>query len=213
MGANDELKLAELISSRICHDLISPVGALNNGIEILQEGSGDYMAEAAKLIAQSASQASTRLAFFRIAFGAGGSPGRQMALSELRDLAAGLMADGGCDLNWPDSQNQGETHVTWSFGKFLLNFFLVSVDSLPRGGSIGLSIGSGQESPAVSIICTGTAARLDVELTKILQGEVPVDELTPRNVPIYLCACLAEQLNLTVTATKKDDETVKFQAG
>lgn len=202
--------LAELLSSRICHDLIGPVGAVNNGIEILEEGSGEYMGEATKLIAQSARQAARRLAFFRVAFGFGGVADRQMALEDLRDLAFGMIEGSKINLHWSEDDVEGDKQVSSLLGKFLLNLILVSLDSLPRGGQVTLRLWTDNGRPGMSLRSVGKGAHLPDGLKEIVRGDSSVRDLTARNVPVYLCACLAGQLGLSVSAEEKEDETVAF---
>ncbi len=122
--------LAALLCSRVCHDVISPVGAINNGLELLDEGGAD--ADAMDLIRTSALNASVRLKFARLAFGASGSVGASIDTGEAERAAKDFAAA------------EKKTEVTWSGPraiiaknrvKLLLNLFLVAYSSIPRGGN------------------------------------------------------------------------------
>ena len=89
----EALDLAALLCSRVCHDIISPVGAINNGLEVLDEDNGEEMkAFAFDLIRKSARQASAKLQFARLAFGAAGSAGAEIDLGDAEKVARGWMA-------------------------------------------------------------------------------------------------------------------------
>ena len=96
-----DLKVVQLLSSRLCHDLVGPAGAVHNGIELFQEMGPDEGAVALKMVATSVEQLSARLAFFRLAFGLGGLSGRKPPLAEARDLAQAFLEGGRITLDWP----------------------------------------------------------------------------------------------------------------
>ena len=100
--ALDALDLAALLCSRVCHDLISPTGAIVNGLEVLEEKESDQQTKdfALDLIKKSAKAASARLQFCRLAFGAAGSAGAQIDLGDAHNMARGFIEDGKTKLVW-----------------------------------------------------------------------------------------------------------------
>src|SRR5471030_657062 len=97
----ESLDLAALLCSRVCHDLISPVGAIVNGLEVLEEGKDEETKTfALSLIRKSANTASAKLQFCRIAFGAAGSAGAQIDLGDAQTIARGFLEDEKTKLTW-----------------------------------------------------------------------------------------------------------------
>lgn len=127
--------LAALLCSRVCHDVISPVGAINNGLELLDEGGAD--ADAMDLIRTSALNASVRLKFARLAFGASGSVGASIDTGEaekaIREFAA---AEKKTEISWSGPR----AIIAKNRVKLLMNLFLLSYGSIPRGGSIDVTL-------------------------------------------------------------------------
>ena len=139
----DSLDLAALLCSRICHDLISPAGAIVNGLEVLDEG-GDAETRtfAMDLIKKSARTASARLQFCRIAFGAGGSAGAQIDTGDAENMARGFIEDDKVKLTW----NLQRALLPKNRVKLLLNMLVVAGGTIPRGGTLTVDpIGSGRD--------------------------------------------------------------------
>ncbi len=127
------LDLAALLCSRVCHDLISPVGAIVNGLEVLEEDKDEETKTfALDLIKKSARQASAKLQFCRLAFGAAGSAGAQIELGDAEKVARGLMEDGKTTIVW----NLPRELVPKNRAKLLLNMLMVGGGAIPRGGSL-----------------------------------------------------------------------------
>src|SRR5271167_745708 len=124
----NDLDFAALLVSRVCHDLVSPVGAVVNGLEVLEdERDATMRADALRLVAASAEQAAARLQFARIAFGAAGSAGAELDLAEVARIVAGLLKGGKIELVW------AHPAVNWpkDWAKLLMNAILASADCLP----------------------------------------------------------------------------------
>jgi histidine phosphotransferase ChpT len=147
--------LAALLCSRVCHDVISPVGAINNGLELLDEGGAD--ADAMDLIRTSALNASVRLKFARLAFGAAGSVGASIDTGEAERAAKDFAAA------------EKKTEVTWNGPraiiaknrvKLLLNLFLVAYSSIPRGGTIEVTLENPELDAKFKIVAKGKLMRL-----------------------------------------------------
>jgi histidine phosphotransferase ChpT len=138
----EALDLAALLCSRVCHDLISPVGAVVNGLEVLEEGKDEETRTfALDLIKKSAQQASARLQFCRLAFGAAGSAGAAIDLGDAQGVARGFLEDGKTRLEW----NLPRELLPKNRVKLLLNLLLLAGQTIPRGGTLKVDpVGEGQ---------------------------------------------------------------------
>src|SRR6266550_3533952 len=131
VAAPDALELAALLCSRVCHDLISPVGAIVNGLEVLDDNPKPEDREfALDLIRKSAKTASARLQFCRLAFGAAGSAGAQIDLGDALNMARGHIEDGKCTITW----NLPRLLLPKNRVKLLLNMLIIAQQTIPRGG-------------------------------------------------------------------------------
>src|SRR6187455_1074307 len=131
--APDALELAALLCSRVCHDLISPVGAIVNGLEVLDDNPKPEDRDfALDLIRKSAKQASAKLQFCRLAFGAAGSAGAQIDLGDAEKVARGFLEDDKTSIAW----NLPRLYMAKNRVKLLLNMLLIAGQSIPRGGKL-----------------------------------------------------------------------------
>src|SRR5690242_16016257 len=153
--ALNDLDFAALLVSRVCHDLVSPVGAVVNGLEVLEDETDLAMrADALRLVAASAEQAAARLQFARIAFGAAGSTGAELDLSEVGRIMVGLLKGGRVELIWEAQP------ANWpkDWAKLLMNAVLAAADCLPRGGRV--TVTTSPNAPGFRVAATGTTVRL-----------------------------------------------------
>ncbi len=164
-----DLELAALISSKICHDVINPVGAIYNGLEILDEDD-DAQAKsyALNVIRNVTEQASARLQFARFAFGAAGSAGSMIDLGTAEQISRGFVGitQGKHKLVWRGAAG----YVAKDKVKLLLNLVASAVTALPRGGEIEVSLGGSFETPSFMLRCKGTSARPPQYLTDFVAG-------------------------------------------
>ena len=131
----EALDLAALLCSRVCHDLISPVGAVVNGIEVMEDDADEQTKSfAIELIKKSAMTASARLQFCRLAFGAAGSAGAAIDTGDAEGVARGMMEDEKTRLTW----NLPRVLLPKNRVKLLLNLLLLATGTIPRGGSIAV---------------------------------------------------------------------------
>jgi len=202
----NEIEFAALLVSRVCHDLVSPVGAVVNGLEVLEdERDATMRADALKLVVSSAEQAAARLQFARIAFGAAGSAGAELDLTEVGRIVKGLVQGGKVSVDWKAAP------VNWpkDWAKLLMNATLLGADSLPRGGLVVVETSSDPAAPSFKVRATGQNARLLEEVEKAARGEsiVPIDG---RSIQPLLVHKLARLLNagLTLTASEGAIELV-----
>lgn len=191
MTVKIDLQVAELLASRLCHDLVGPIGAVNNGMELLADEAFDMAQEAVQLTGKSAEQAATALQFFRLAYGMAGN--RQGSdLAPLRDLASRYLEHTKAELDWPAEPAPDGTPE--ACGKLLLNLIELAGSALPRGGTIGVSLSRGASGIDAEVKAVGADARLRDEDQAALADEVDMEELTPRNVHGYFTRLLARRL-------------------
>jgi histidine phosphotransferase ChpT len=190
-----DIRVTELLCARLCHELASPVGAINNGIEMIQEFDESMLPDAMPLIGSSASLVAERLKFYRMAYGRAGTTSI-IADSEVRELAEGFLSDGRSSLDWPE----GTGIPAWSegWGKLVLNLLPFATETLPRGGTICIGFDDSTESVQVSIIAKGEGARVPEECHAALDSGASVEQLTPRSVHVYFLARLAERMSTRV---------------
>lgn len=163
-----EIEFAALLVSRVCHDLVGPLGAVVNGIEVLEdEHDPDMRTQAMKLVTQSADQALARIQFMRIAFGAAGSAGAQLDLAEVGRLVTGLLQGGKVSLQW----NAAAAHWPKDWAKLLMNATLLGADCLPRGGVVTVETGNDPANPEFCIRAQGLNARVTEDVEKSLRGD------------------------------------------
>ena len=198
------LDLAALLASRVCHDIISPVGALANGLEVLDEDQGEEMHQfAMELIQKSAKSATAKLKFSRLAFGASGSAGASIDTGEAQDVVELYMAGEKADMTWEGVRSL----VPKNRVKLLLNLVLISLGAVPRGGKIAISIDGEGDDATFSIRCTGPKARVPSEFLDMLNGVVE-DEMTAHAVQPYYTVLLANESGLSLSATADGEDVV-----
>ena len=197
MVNTDELRFASLLCSRLCHDLIGSIGAINNGLELV---GGDHdretRREAMELIELAARNLRNKAQYMRIAFGVPGG-GVEIDLKRSRELAVNLFADGKIELDWPEDcwsprLHQGEH-------KLLLNMLWLAGDALARGGQLRLVFASDVNQFTMAVIAQGRAAGLRNDLRDVLMGEVSIEELDPVSVQARLTKLLASHLGVDLT--------------
>jgi len=203
-----DLDLAALVSSRICHDVINPVSAISNGLEMLAEEPDDEMRAAAMdLIRKSAAQASAKLQFARLAFGAAGSAGAEIDLRDAEKVAREF------------AQGSGKHEVVWNGPpltmaknkvKLLLNLVALGIVALPRGGTVKVEISGDPANIAFAVNAKGTAARLNDQVKTLLSGGNGV-EVDAHSIQPYYARRVAAAPGMTVTAEAEGEE-VRFRA-
>lgn len=185
-----DLRVAELLASRLCHDLVGPIGAVSNGLELMEDEDPDMMGEALKLSASSARQAAGTLQFFRLAYGmAGARVGGD--LGALRDLVTGYLGSGKIALDW--SVRTDPAGAPDGLGKLVLNMTALAAEGLPKGGRLSVVAGAVADGLEVSVTAAGPGAKLREETVPALRPDVPIGELTPRNVQGYFTRILARR--------------------
>jgi histidine phosphotransferase ChpT len=201
--APDALELAALLCSRVCHDLISPVGAIVNGLEVLDDNPKPEDREfALDLIRKSAKTASARLQFCRLAFGAAGSAGAQIDLGDALNMAKGHIEDGKYTITW----NLPRLLLPKNRVKLLLNMLVIAQQTIPRGGTLTVDpIGEG-ETMSFKVTAIGLNARLPQNIADQL-GSSEAASVDAHVVQPYYTRLLAQACGLTV-ALKAEGEAI-----
>jgi histidine phosphotransferase ChpT len=192
------LDLAALLCSRVCHDVISPVGAIINGLEVLDgEQDEEMRLVAMELIKRSAVSASARLQFCRLAFGAAGSFGASIDTGDAEKAARNIFANDRTILQWLGPQRVASRN----FVKLLLNMCLIAAGSVPRGGVIAVDISGGEDATTISIEAKGSNARLSHGAADILTGASPAETIDGHSIQLYFTTLLARECQVTLNAT------------
>ena len=202
-----DLRITELLSSRLCHELASPVGAINNGIEMIEEFDESMLPDALPLIGSSAKMVSARLSFYRMAYGAAGTQSIA-SFADLVALADDYFADGRTALTWPETVPDLEN----GWGKLLLNLLPLAADTLPRGGTLKVSVAGDASSLVMRVDAEGEGARLSDECRAAMAPEASLDDLTPRSVHAYFVARLARRLSLGIDIEACGPDAIGFSA-
>jgi histidine phosphotransferase ChpT len=196
------LDLAALLCSRVCHDLISPVGAIVNGVEVLEEDKDEETRTfALELIKKSARNASARLQLCRLAFGAAGSAGAQIETGDAETVARGLLEDDKTKITWNLPRELKPKNQV----KLLLNMLIVAGGAIPRGGT--LTVDPVQDGPGFRIAATGLNARVTAVVAELLSGN-PTQPVDAHGIQPFYTGILARDCGLAVTAVAEGETVV-----
>jgi len=200
----EALDLAALLCSRLCHDLISPVGAVVNGLEVLEDDNdAETKTFALELIKKSARVASARLQFCRLAFGAAGSAGASIDLGDAETVARGFLEDEKSKLGW----QLPRTLLPKNRVKLLLNLLIVAGQTIPRGGTLTAEpIGEGQ-TMGFRVRASGPNARIPQAVQPLLSGE-PGQSIDAHAIQPFYTGLLARSCGLAVTFAAEGDAVV-----
>jgi histidine phosphotransferase ChpT len=200
--APDIIELAALLCSRVCHDLISPVGAIVNGLEVLDDNpKPDDREFALDLIRKSAKTASARLQFCRLAFGAAGSAGAQIDVGDAQTMARGHLEDDKTRIAW----NLPRVLLPKNRVKLLLNMLVIAQQTIPRGGVLTVDpVGEGE---GFRVAATGLNARLPQNIADLLSSG-PTGSVDAHAVQPYYTRLLAQACGLNVVLAAEGDAVV-----
>jgi histidine phosphotransferase ChpT len=205
----EALDLAALLCSRVCHDIISPVGAIINGLEVLEEDNGEEMRDFAfGLITRSARQASAKLQFARLAFGAAGSAGAEIDLADAEKVARGYMDGEKADFDWEAPRVLMPKNLV----KLLLNLVLLANAAIPRGGSVKVIVESASP-PVFTLRAAGPSARVPAAFEKLVPGDIEDVPVDAQSVQAYYAGALARACGVEVSASLDGEAVVVVRAG
>ncbi|MEA2906132.1 MAG: histidine phosphotransferase ChpT [Alphaproteobacteria bacterium] len=201
----EALDLAALLCSRVCHDLISPTGAIVNGLEVLEEdGDAETKTFALDLIKKSAKTASARLQFCRIAFGAAGSAGAQIDTGDAETMARGFMEDDKTKLTWKVPR----ALLPKNRVKLLLNMLVIATQTIPRGGTLSVDpVGEG-EALGFRITAAGLNARIPQHVPGLLEGNSENGTVDAHAIQPFYTGLLARACGLKVGLAAEGESIV-----
>lgn len=207
MSVLQDLRVMEMLASRICHDIISPVGAINNGVELMQEMGAQVGEEAVKLIGHSAEQASRRLKLFRLCYGSAGSDTNLTVddvLMSCRDYLSGSRVT----LAWDSGEVKKIPGQPRGTAKVLLNLAIIAAESMVHGGLI--EVKAEAESPQFRLIANGRGAGLRTDAWAPLAGEVAIDDLTAKSIHPHITGRFADHYGLTIGHAQPQDDRLEL---
>lgn len=191
MSVDLDFRVLELLCGRLCHELISPVGAINNGVELLDEEDPEFIKEAMALIGQSARKAGQRLQFYRFAYGTAGGGSTRI---DGRELAAALLDGGKVSCAWSPET----TNLPPSWQRLACNLLVLAAEALPRGGTVTVRPLDG----GVEVVAEGDTVQVSDELRAALDTALPADALTARTVHAYYTARLAQHMGVRIALAR-----------
>jgi histidine phosphotransferase ChpT len=193
----EALDLAALLCSRVCHDIISPVGAIINGLEVLDEDNSEEMRNFAfDLIRRSAGQASAKLQFARLAFGAAGSVGAEIDIGDAEKVATGYMAGEKAEFSFEAPR----VLMAKNRVKLLLNLILLATAAVPRGGSVKVKVEGPADAPLFTLRASGPSARVPPAFEKLVPGQIEGIPVDAQSVQPYYAGALARACGMEVEA-------------
>jgi len=188
-----DMNVIELLCSRLCHDLVNPVGAIRNGLELLEEtddvAAAGFAGEAVRLIAHSADQADHRLRLFRLAYGRAGRDARDFG--DARSAAADWLAGGRTRLVWEPGAIPEVAATRAGVAKLALLLVVSADEALPSGGTVVVSGSGDASSGRVEVTATGRDVRLSAEMEAASLGRAREEDLTARTIHAHISAATA----------------------
>lgn len=202
-----DIALLELLASRICHDIISPVGAVHNGVEFLEEMGVDAGGDAVALISHSAHNAAARLQAFRLVYGMGGADPSIRTEDVRKAFDALTESDGKIKSDWdPHKLNRDEAPD--GFCKMLMGCLMLAQESLPKGGTITMEQPDGH---TVLIVASGTDAGSRALVREALARDLEIAQIDPRLVHPYVLSALAEKYGFAIDIASQDQGRITFR--
>jgi len=206
MTVEKELRIAEMLCTRLCHDITGPIGAIANGIEFLDEDETKMQEQALELISNSASQAIARLQFYRRAYGKINADGEH-DIEELQKTISDFFADGKITIEWSGFYKENPSvSISFRSAKLLLNLLIIVSSALIRGGVIGIAIKDTDGISEITVSGTGKTVKWEAETDAILQGNVVFEALTPKTIQLYTTHLLAHQLHKALNIHSAPDK-------
>ncbi|MBV8060247.1 MAG: hypothetical protein JO126_02490 [Alphaproteobacteria bacterium] len=200
-----DIRVLELLSSKICHDLVSPVSAINNGVELIEDIGGSVIDEAMKLISDSAGNASRRLRLFRMAYGRAGSEG-VIPVKEVRQTAEQYLAHSKTRMTWADNAIPDAAAENKGFLKVVLNLLMLVDELLPYGGEVIVNPTDTLDLMGCSLSITGKSITYTPQIHDALYQQVAIDDLTPRTVQAYVTGIFATHFGFSLASNKAADD-------
>jgi histidine phosphotransferase ChpT len=201
-----DLDLAALLCSRVCHDIISPVGAIANGLELMDDPDvdADMKATALDMVRNSAKTATAKLKFCRIAFGASGSAGAQIDMGEAGEMAKAFVGEEKISLNWQaPRENRPKAEV-----KLVLNMMMLAMAGIPRGGVVTVTV----DGRNFAVKADGERSKVPQAMADVLTGAAAIETLDARMVQPYYAKLLAQSAGLNLEMAMEGETIVAVTA-
>lgn len=206
MSTQIDFAIMELLCSKVCHDLISPIGAVNNGMEFVEEMGADAGKEVFDLISFSAGQASAKLRAYRMAYGAGGADTSIKPEDVHATIEAIVGAEEKIKQDWDPYAPLGPDERPEGLAKLLVCGLLLAIEALPKGGTLGVKA-QGQD---VLITATGQNAGLRDEMEDCLSLGFSQDDLEPKHVHPYLSGLIAKRYDYGLKVSEHSEGSISF---
>ena len=205
----DDLSLARLLCTRLCHDLAGPVGSVNNGLELLADPDADKLDDVIELIRSSARQAALRLRFLRAAYGVAGG---DETLDDARRLTEAFFEGRKIVLHWPRRARFPAFAARDGLVQLLLNMILCASEALPRGGRVSVQLSTAEDILAVRVVATGAAVNVVDGTRQSIAGAGKVSSLDARSVSPYFTARLAAAMGGAIDFTTTARGSAEYSA-
>jgi histidine phosphotransferase ChpT len=191
----EPLDLAAMLCSKVCHDVISPVGAIVNGLEVLEDDADPAMRDIAlDLIKRSAAGASAKLQFCRLAFGAAGSAGASIDTGDAEKVARAMLESEKTKFIW----NAPRQFLPKNKVKLLLNLCQIAGATIPRGGSLEIDLVGAGDAAGVRVSVTGTNPRVQAHFADLLAGRIEDSKVDAHTIQPYFAGLVARECGLAV---------------
>ena len=201
----EALDLAALLCSRVCHDVISPVGAIVNGLEVLDDEKDEAMRGFAQdLIKKSAKQASARLQFARLAFGAAGSAGAAIDTGDAENVARGFIGDERTQLTW----EMPRVLLPKNQVKLLLNLLVLASSTIPRGGTLHVHGAVENDQGTFTLTAQGPSARIPVHVERLIAGEAEGGTVDAHGIQPYYTGLVARAVGMAISFQLEGDRAI-----
>lgn len=202
-----ETKLAEMLCTRLCHDLTGPIGAVNNGAEFLEDEGFDMQNDAVQLIVSSAHEAVNRLQFYRQAYGRVSDSG-EACLDDKKKLAEAFFAGTKVKLDWPDSHTDASgISISIKMSRLILNLLIIAGACMIRGGTLSVRLSLTETGEKrVELKGVGDTIKVDPDTVTILKGQGDDAMLSPKTSQPFLAQKIASEVGATIGLEAHSDE-------
>ncbi|MAI90502.1 histidine phosphotransferase family protein [Ponticaulis sp.] len=202
-------RLASYLASKICHDLVSPVGAASSALEFMQDSSAQDMREQAEqLLEQSTSRSLARLQFLRYAFGSMGMSHGNAELHEAKSIAEGYVASHKGEIEW----NINNASLSFAQVRVMMNLIMLGLASLSRDGTIKVTMDQ-TDTLAIEVVATGRRARLGPDVRAALENKEPEDGWDPRTIQPYFTTMIIDELGGKFSFDVAEEEITFIASG
>ena len=207
MSNKIQLRVGELMCSRLCHDLISPISAINNGIELMNENDEGIIDSSIELLGTSAKQALDRLSFYRVAFGLAGG-GAIISWNEIRNILEIFAAERKTTIVWTREPQQPDENISQILAKLVVNVVYLAMECLPRGGVISVDNLEQKAPEPIVVRLEGPKCNLRDDVQSGLIPDLPIEQLSVRNIVAYLAASFAICLEKSLKVRDENSNSI-----